>query len=123
MDNISTEEFFNTLLEKIGVDPAERKEIIKTFRNTLVVTMVGVMKDSIPEEKQNEIGAKLSKSENWIEALSEEAKKLGDKEWMAKEVVKRLTEKTNEFIDLLIEKCPEEHRSKVYEYVSSISSS
>jgi len=119
--NQSIKEFLKTLLDKMGVNPQNQEEIIKTFTNTLTVTMLEVLTKSVPVEKQKELGEKLVNAENWIEVLTKEALQLGE----AKEIVKRLNEqlkvKIDEFLNNLVTECPEEKRPEVLAYVESFS--
>jgi len=115
----TTQGFLRTLLEKMGVDSAKQDEIIKTFTNTLMVTTIGVLSKSVPEEKQKELGKKLESADNWIETLTKEAMQLGEKESIVKELNSQLKNKINEFLDFLTTECPEDKKEAVLEYVNS----
>ncbi len=117
----TTQGFLRTLLEKMGVDSAKQDEIIKTFTNTLMVTTIGVLSKSVPEEKQKELGKKLESADNWIETLTREAMQLGEKESIVKELNAQLKNKINEFLDFLVSECPEDKKDKVLEYTKSLS--
>jgi len=117
----SIKDFLKTLLDKMGVNPQNQEEIIKTFTATLTVTMLGVLTKSVPVEKQKELGEKLVNSENWTEVLTKEALQLGE----AKEIVKKLNEqlkiKIDEFLDNLVSECPEEKKTEILAFVESFS--
>jgi len=119
--NKSIKDFLKTLLDKMGINPQNQEEIIKTFTGTLTVTMLGVLTKSIPEEKQKELGEKLASANNWIEILSKEAVELGEKEEIVKNLNEQLKVKIDELIDNLVTECPKEKRTEVLAYVESFS--
>jgi len=119
--NKSIKDFLKTLLDKMGVSPQNQEEIIKTFTNTLTVTMLGVLTKSVPVEKQKELGQKLVNSENWVEVLTKETLQLGETKEIMKSLNEQVKVKIDELIDNLVTECPEEKRAEVLAYVESFS--
>lgn len=115
-----TEDFLKKILTKIGLAADDQEAVLKSFKTMVYATLVGIMKDLIPADKQAEVGKKLESSQDWVKDITEAADKFVDKKQLAEEIKKRLSETTKKFLDLLVKETPEEKRGEILAYLDSL---